>query len=88
MKRHLGTTQFPTRPQPHPRPPPAVAADSNGDAQFEVERILTQRGTGPKRQFLVRWLGYPPEEDTWEPRASLADAADAMRDWERNRDSA
>ena len=36
---------------------------------YEVDKILAVRGpTGsPKREFLVRWRGYGPEDDQWEP---------------------
>ena len=40
---------------------------------FYMDKILAVRGaTGsPSRRFLVRWQGYGPEEDTWEPRSHL-----------------
>ena len=40
---------------------------------FEVEKILDVRGdTGsPDRKFLIRWKGYGPEHDQWEPRRHI-----------------
>ena len=35
-------------------------------------------------EYLVRWRGYPPEEDTWEPLASLRSAKDALADYHNN----
>ena len=40
---------------------------------FEVDRILDIKGnTGSKdRKFLIRWKGYGPEHDQWEPREHI-----------------
>jgi len=35
--------------------------------EFEVERILEKQG----RQYLVKWKGYPEEDNTWEPKKNL-----------------
>lgn len=78
-----GRAAFPSRPLLHPRPPPVAQADSNGDAQFEVERIVAQRKRGRAQQFLVAWKGYPPEENTWEPRSRLRNASEALDDFLR-----
>ena len=39
--------------------------------EFLVEAILDHRGSPNKWEFLVRWKGYGPEDDTWEPIANL-----------------
>ena len=40
-------------------------------------KILAVEGdTGsPKRRFLIRWAGYGPEEDSWEPRENVSPSA-------------
>jgi len=48
--------------------PQEVAA--HDDEEFVVEAILAHKGDLSKKSdltFLVRWLGYAPEFDTWEP---------------------
>ena len=62
--------RFQTRPQRVHRPP-AVDTDTNGVGTYEVESVLAQRGTGSRRELLVRWLGYGPEDDEWQPYAQL-----------------
>ena len=67
------------------RPPPVVLAD--GEIEYDVERILDDRttkkrggnGTCHARQFLVRWVGYGPEHDTWEPEDNLENCQETLR---------
>ncbi len=77
-----GLMEFPTRPQANSRPPPVAEADTNGEAEYEVERVLAQRKRGRAVEYLVAWKGYPAEENTWEPRGKLTrSAADALADF-------
>ena len=44
--------------------------------EFYIERILNHRGDINKKskmEFLVRWLGYTEDDDTWEPFGNLRD---------------
>jgi hypothetical protein len=76
-----GRLAFPNRAQPENRPPPEATLE-NGAALFEVESILAKMGEGARTKYLVKWLGYPNWESTWEPAASLRDAADAVAEYE------
>jgi hypothetical protein len=38
-----------------------------GPDEWEVERVLNHRHENGKTEFLVRWKGFGPEEDQWEP---------------------
>ena len=40
-------------------------------AQFEVERVLDVRVREGEVQLLIRWLGFNPEDDSWESADSL-----------------
>uniref|UniRef100_A0A915B216 Chromo domain-containing protein n=1 Tax=Parascaris univalens TaxID=6257 RepID=A0A915B216_PARUN len=37
--------------------------------EYEVDEVLNVKGQGNKRQYLVKWKGYPLSESTWEPRS-------------------
>ena len=38
---------------------------------YEVDRIIGHKGEGDDRTYLIRWKGYGPEGDTWEPVANI-----------------
>jgi hypothetical protein len=39
------------------------------EEEYQVEHIMGHRkmGRGNKLQYLVKWLGYPDSDNTWEP---------------------
>jgi transposase InsO family protein len=39
--------------------------------EFEVERIINHRGSNHNKEYLVKWLGYDNNENTWEPETNL-----------------
>jgi hypothetical protein len=61
-------------------PPPILIEDEN---EWEVEAILDERLRRGKRQFLVRWVGYPPSEDSWQPEEDLENAQGAMTEFRK-----
>jgi hypothetical protein len=76
-----GRLAFPARPQANHRPPPEVTLE-NGAALFEVESIIAKRGEGARTKYLVKWLGYPHWESTWESASALTNARDAIAEYE------
>lgn len=74
-------SEFPSHTPVYTRPPPVDV----GENRFEVESLLKKRyrrlGRGGRWEYLVRWRGYGPDDDTWEPvnniDRSLVDAFEA-----------
>ena len=78
--RSLGDTRSSHDPLPPP-PPPLVGRD--GEERWIVEALVGHRQTNRTRQYLVHWLGFPKEFDSWEPRhVLLEDVPDLVEDYE------
>lgn len=54
-----------------------------GEPEWEVESIQNHRDTRKGREYLVRWKGFTPAEDTWEPRSHVDNAEEALREYWR-----
>ncbi|SAL97878.1 hypothetical protein [Absidia glauca] len=46
--------------------------------RWEVESIINHKGTPGNYQYKVRWKGFGPDADTWEPK-EMFDSADTIR---------
>jgi hypothetical protein len=76
-----GYLLFPSHPQIHSRPSPVAEVD-NGAPEWEVEQIVGRRGKGRRLQYLVKWLGYPISEATWETSENVANSTELIADYE------
>ncbi len=65
------------------RPPPDLI---DNDEEYEVEKILDTRQFGKRRkkQYLVKWKGYPDSENEWVDHKDVH-APEAIRDFENSR---
>ena len=55
-----------------------------GEEEFQVEQILQHRGKKPRYQYLVKWLGYGPEHNTWEPASNMTHCEEVLSSyWSR-----
>ena len=59
------------------RPPEPLIYEADGSAQWEVETLIADRvrkhvnGKPQVTEYLVRWAGFGPEHDTWEPSQNI-----------------
>ena len=69
-------------PQRKPAPQPPIEIE--GEPEFEVQEILDCKRVAGKLRYLVRWEGYGPEDDTWEPLVHLPRAKEAIEEFYRS----
>lgn len=72
----------PGNPSTVPPPPPIII---DGEYEYEVETVLSHRFLrNNKTEFLVKWLGYGPEHNTWENEADCANCPEKLSEyWDR-----
>ena len=61
------------------RPAPEIIQEME---EWEVEEVLAKRKCYGKMQYLVKWLGYPNSENTWEPEENLSNASIKIQEFE------
>ena len=61
-------------------PPPLASND--GEQGWILEEILDVRRKGNGYQYLIKWLDYGHEDDTWETRTTLKDD-ELLRAWHK-----
>ena len=66
-------------------PPPPIFIPEIQQDEYEVEAILDKKLIRHKPFYLVKWLGYPLHEATWEPVANLTNAQEILKNFENQR---
>lgn len=76
---------FPSRQVPEC---PIAQLDEYGE-KFEVDEVLDTKlvGRGKKRtrKYLIRWLGYSAQHDTWEPASCLDGCEELLQEFNKSR---
>lgn len=67
------------------RPAPVIVGDH---PEWNVEYIKDSRLQRGKLQYLVKWIGYPQEESTWEPADAIDNAKCLVQDFHTKHPSA
>ncbi|KAF8760023.1 hypothetical protein RHS01_01856 [Rhizoctonia solani] len=63
------------------RPPPVTV---DGEEEYEVEGITDAEERNGKWFFRVKWKGYGPKENTWEPRENLKNAGKILKKYKED----
>jgi hypothetical protein len=63
--------------------PEILTEPPKDDAQheYEVDRILGRRIRNNREEYYIHWKGYPADDDTWEPKTNISQAA--LKAWEQ-----
>lgn len=54
------------------------------EEEFIVERIIKKRVVDGRTEYFLKWLGYPEDDNTWEPRENLS-CEDLIEMFERSK---
>ena len=61
------------------RIPPPIPEEIAGEMEYEMEQVLSYDGR--RKKFLVKWLGYGHENNTWEPEKNLKNSSKLVQEY-------
>jgi hypothetical protein len=60
---------------------PSPPVEVEGELEYEVRGVLDSKVDRGRLFYLVDWVGYGPEERTWEPAENVEHTEDAVADF-------
>ncbi|KAF8751546.1 hypothetical protein RHS01_08515 [Rhizoctonia solani] len=63
--------------QPFPEQPPPETIE--GEEEYEVEQIIDSKQQQGKWFYLIKWKGYGPEDNSWEPEELLEHSQEEIK---------
>ncbi|QRW17320.1 Retrotransposable element Tf2 protein [Rhizoctonia solani] len=63
--------------QPFPEQPPPETIE--GEEEYEVEQIIDSKRQRGKWFYLIKWKGYGPEDNSWEPEELLKHSQEEIK---------
>jgi hypothetical protein len=51
---------------------------------YNVEKIITRRIKGKNKSYLIKWVGYPFKDCSWEPVSHLGNIKDKIENFDKN----
>ncbi|KAF8711757.1 hypothetical protein RHS03_01652, partial [Rhizoctonia solani] len=77
----LKTHESPSQPFPERPPPESI----EGEEEFEVEQIIDSKQQRGKWFYLIKWKGYRPEDNSWEPEELLEHSQEEIQRFNKSR---
>lgn len=50
---------------------------------YTIEKIITKKKRGDTWLYLIKWVGFTEEENTWEPYENIRNCKKEIRDFEK-----
>ncbi|KAF8693024.1 hypothetical protein RHS03_08515, partial [Rhizoctonia solani] len=73
--------ESPSQPFPE-RPPPETI---EGEEEYKVEKIINSKRQRGKWFYLIKWKGYGPEDNSWEPEELLEHSQEEVNRFNKSR---
>ncbi|KAF8563091.1 hypothetical protein P879_11054 [Paragonimus westermani] len=64
-----------------------TSGSQHSDSMYLVEDIIGEKVIRGQKYYKVRWQGFPPESDSWEPEGNLTSVVDIIHSFHRKTSS-